>query len=51
MPRFTVKSKPNGATLGYAAQLYAIAGKLRGHLDAANQNSIIFMNQSLYHWK
>jgi type I restriction enzyme M protein len=41
MPKNTSKTRPNGANLGFEAELFATADKLRGHLDAAEYKNVV----------
>lgn len=41
MPKNSSAKKPNGASLGFEAQLFAAADKLRGHLDAAEYKNVV----------
>ena len=41
MPKNAVRNKPNGANLGFEAELFATADKLRGHLDAAEYKNVV----------
>ena len=41
MPKNTTKNKSNGASLGFEAELFATADKLRGHLDAAEYKNVV----------
>jgi len=41
MPKNAVRNKPNGASLGFEADLFATADKLRGHLDAAEYKNVV----------
>ncbi len=41
MPKKSNRSKPNGANLGFEAELFATADKLRGHLDAAEYKNVV----------
>jgi type I restriction enzyme M protein len=41
MPTKSSSNKSNGANLGFEAQLFAAADKLRGHLDAAEYKNVV----------
>ena len=41
MAKATTRTKSNGANLGFEAELFAAADKLRGHLDAAEYKNVV----------
>lgn len=41
MAKAPAKKQSNGANLGFEAQLFAAADKLRGHLDAAEYKNVV----------